>query len=144
MTNPVDEGFLRQYEFAIALHRASQLLKYELDAGLSNYAVNFLQLSMLLIVASGRAQSPATIARRLGVDPAVVTRALDRLEERQFVQRTRSLEDRRTVLVSLTEPGLITLAKLSDVASEILHSRLGRIRVGELEQLNSALTIVVG
>jgi DNA-binding MarR family transcriptional regulator len=43
------------------------------------------------------------IAKEISLTPAAVTSLLDRLEERGFVRRSRSTEDRRKVLVHATE-----------------------------------------
>ncbi|APR35687.1 hypothetical protein BTO02_09940 [Paraburkholderia sp. SOS3] len=128
----------------MALRRTGDLVIHEIDAGLSDFAVNFLQLSMLVAIASGRAHSPAGIAQKLDVDRAVVTRALDKLEANHFVQRRRSVDDRRNVLVSLTEPGAISFNKLCNVASAILRARLGKVPSGECEHLQCLLALVRG
>jgi DNA-binding MarR family transcriptional regulator len=43
------------------------------------------------------------LATAVGLSPGAVTTALDRLEQRGFVRRTRDSEDRRRVMVELTE-----------------------------------------
>jgi len=43
------------------------------------------------------------LATAVGLSPGAVTTALDRLEQRGFVRRTRDPEDRRRVMVELTE-----------------------------------------
>lgn len=50
------------------------------------------------------------LARDVSLSHATVTGVLDRLEKRGLVQRTRSEEDKRKVLVSTTESGLVLLA----------------------------------
>jgi DNA-binding MarR family transcriptional regulator len=45
------------------------------------------------------------LADAAGVAPSTATRILDALERREIVRRTRSLEDRRSVTVSLTDRG---------------------------------------
>jgi DNA-binding MarR family transcriptional regulator len=45
------------------------------------------------------------VARRLGLSPASMTRLLERLESRGYIRRTVDPEDRRRVLVALTEAG---------------------------------------
>jgi DNA-binding MarR family transcriptional regulator len=45
------------------------------------------------------------LARRLGLSPASMTRLLERLESRALLVRQADVQDRRRVLVSLTETG---------------------------------------
>jgi DNA-binding MarR family transcriptional regulator len=52
------------------------------------------------------------LARRLGLSAASMTRLLERLESRGLVQRTMDIEDRRRVLVELTEAGRETTGTL--------------------------------
>ncbi|MDQ0330534.1 MULTISPECIES: MarR family winged helix-turn-helix transcriptional regulator [Phyllobacteriaceae] len=51
-------------------------------------------------------QSAGAIAVVTGLTPAAVTALIDRLEARGYVTRTRSLEDRRKVMVEATETTL--------------------------------------
>jgi MarR family transcriptional regulator, organic hydroperoxide resistance regulator len=46
------------------------------------------------------------LAKHMGVTPATMCVAVDRLEELGYMTRTRSLEDRRTVVLRLTPAGL--------------------------------------
>jgi DNA-binding MarR family transcriptional regulator len=144
MSNPLNEGFLRKLGLAVALYRAGELMRNELDAKLSEYSVNFLQLNMLVAIASGSAHSPAAISRLLNVDPAVVTRTLTKLEARELIQRTRNQKDRRSVRISLTDPGLGILIHLCEAASQILDSKLIRLASEEYEQLRRLSVLVIG
>ena len=51
----------------------------------------------------GGPQSAGAIARVTGLTPAAVTALIDRLEARGLLTRTRSLEDRRKVVIEATE-----------------------------------------
>ncbi|KUM26496.1 MarR family transcriptional regulator [Mesorhizobium loti] len=51
----------------------------------------------------GGPQSAGAVAAATGLTPAAVTALIDRLEARGLVTRTRSLEDRRKVVVEATE-----------------------------------------
>jgi len=48
-------------------------------------------------------QSAGAVAAATGLTPAAVTALIDRLEARGYVTRTRSLEDRRKVVIEATE-----------------------------------------
>ena len=51
----------------------------------------------------GGPQSAGAVAVATGLTPAAVTALIDRLEARGFLTRTRSLEDRRKVVIEATE-----------------------------------------
>jgi MarR family transcriptional regulator, 2-MHQ and catechol-resistance regulon repressor len=70
-----------------------------------------------------------------------VTRLLDRLEEADppLVQRRRSEEDRRVVLVSIAPAGLDLLARLDAPVAELHRSLLGHLTRTELAELNRLL-----
>jgi DNA-binding MarR family transcriptional regulator len=51
----------------------------------------------------GGPQSAGAVATATGLTPAAVTALIDRLEARGLVTRTRSLEDRRKVVIEATE-----------------------------------------
>ena len=86
--------------------------------------------------------SMGPLASALGVTMATLTVAIDRLEKKGYVLRTRSETDRRMVFVELTHNGMVAfrihnmyhirlmnemLEGLSDHDKEVLHMVLGRI-----------------
>ena len=60
---------------------------------------------VIMLLGDSPGQSQAAITRWLGVEPPTTAKMLARLERAGFVQRVRSADDRRVVLVSLTEKG---------------------------------------
>jgi DNA-binding MarR family transcriptional regulator len=64
-----------------------------------------------------------------------ITRLLDRLEERELVERGRFPGDRRTVSVGITEQGIALLDKLPAAVRDCHHRQLGHLSPAELETL---------
>ena len=60
------------------------------------------QESLLMLLAEEEPVSQAHVARTLGIEPATVTKMVERMERNGLVERTRSADDRRIVLVSRT------------------------------------------
>jgi DNA-binding MarR family transcriptional regulator len=60
---------------------------------------------LLLQLSNGDCRSQADLVDALGLDHSTVTKMLQRLERTGVVERRQSEEDRRVVLVSLTETG---------------------------------------
>ena len=76
----------------------------------------------LVVLVSRGPQRMADLAQLLGVNSSTATRHCDRLQRRGLVRRTPAADDRRAVLVSLTEAGQrlvsqITAARRREIAS---------------------------
>jgi DNA-binding MarR family transcriptional regulator len=68
-----------------------------------------------------------------------VTRLVDRLESAGLVERRRTPQDRRIVLVRLTRPGRELLARLDRPELDLHKQMLGHLSRGELDELNRLL-----
>lgn len=68
------------------------------------------QVRALFQLERGEACTAGELAKRADLSPASMTALLDQLEDSGIVRRERSAEDRRRVLVSLTDAGHETLA----------------------------------
>ncbi len=77
----------------------------------------------------------ATLSRDLELDPAAMTRSLDRLEAKGLVRRERSTHDRRVVHLIVTEEGE-RLAQLAQaVVVDVLNQHLQGFSHAEFETL---------
>lgn len=94
------------------------------------------QLVCLLEVAAHGPIPVARLAREVYLSPSTVVGILDRLEAKGYVQRERSREDRRVVVISITEAGRAIAAR----APSPLHDRLaeGLRRLNKAEQATIA------
>lgn len=89
-----------------------------------------------------RLQGPgpvATLATELNIDPGALTRLLDRLEAKGLVRRERSSEDRRVVIVTMTEQGQQATAEVPAVLSDIFNQLLSGFTREEWRSLVSML-----
>ncbi|MGT2743204.1 MarR family winged helix-turn-helix transcriptional regulator [Streptococcus plurextorum] len=59
------------------------------------------------IIGKGKNVTPSDIAKELMVTLGTVTTALNKLEKKGYITRTRSLEDRRVVYLGLTKKGRV-------------------------------------
>ncbi len=83
-----------------------------------------------------------SIAARLINRVPDITRLVDRMEGRGLVTRTRSQEDRRVVLVSLTEKGR-RLASLNEDLLAFHAGQFDHMSGDELETLNTLLVRII-
>ena len=61
---------------------------------------------------TGGRMSAGELSRATGLSSAATTSMIDRLERKGFVRRTREADDRRQVLVEMTEDGSVRLGRL--------------------------------
>lgn len=100
------------------------------------------QLLALTTVANDRDITAKDISERIHVSPSTVVGVLDRLEQRDLIQRRRSEQDRRRVLVNATAEGrkLVDrvrypmLESIQDVLEELPQRRRDEL-AGALERL---------
>lgn len=97
------------------------------------------QLSALTMIESEKT-TLGDVARRLMVTPAVVTGLIDRLEKRGYVRRINSTDDRRRVLLALTDEGRAAADSVSKRLQGEVASALHGYSVSDLEQLDRSLT----
>ncbi|WP_020659750.1 MarR family winged helix-turn-helix transcriptional regulator [Amycolatopsis benzoatilytica] len=83
------------------------------------------QLHCLQLVHSGVSDSPAELARLLGLTTGAFTRLLDRMEDQQLVRRLPDPEDRRRLKVALTGNRMAELAELYGTLARRFAGQLG-------------------
>ncbi len=76
----------------------------------------------------------SVVARLVSRAPDV-TRMLDHLEQRQLIARTRSRQDRRAVLIAMTESGLALLEQIAEPLRQCHERQLGHLQSAELKEL---------
>jgi DNA-binding MarR family transcriptional regulator len=79
------------------------------------------------------------VAEVLDVSLSNASGLIDRLEERALVERIRVPDDRRIVLVRLTDTGRKTLGEAEVVKEELVGRVLRRLDPTQLDRLNAAL-----
>src|SRR3954449_12128091 len=90
---------------ALLLVQAGDLLLRNADETLAGAGVDGRAYTILSILETDGPGSQQELARLLGKAPAIVVAAVDDLEARGLVQRTRDPADRRRTRVTLTKAG---------------------------------------
>jgi MarR family transcriptional regulator, organic hydroperoxide resistance regulator len=88
---------------------------------------------VILLLGDSPGRSQAEITRWLGVEPPTTAKMLARMERAGFVERVRSAEDRRVMLVTLTEKGKSLHHRVGELWSEL--NRLTTAGLSETDQL---------
>lgn len=73
------------------------------------------------------------------LSPPTITGVVDKLEERGLVERVRNPEDRREILIAITQKGTITLTMGEELHKRFLDRSLSVLSDAELRQLASLM-----
>ena len=116
-------------------------MQAELNRLFSEYGVSSPQYNVMRILRglAGDGVACQEIADQMITRTPDITRLVDRLEQAGFVQRGRTSEDRRLVLVRILPAGLELLAKLDQPVLDLHKKALGHLSYEELTQLNNLL-----
>lgn len=96
-----------------------------LSKDLSRGNVSFAQFYLMSYLSTSRELTMTDIARKMGHSTAAATGLVDRLEKLGYVERMHAADDRRKVLVRITNKGVDLVAKLrgalQDRVAEAMH-----------------------
>ena len=138
-----DPGFdLRPLEVTGRLSRIGPLLARRQEAVFSRFGVNRGEvgaLSALRVAGPPHRLSPTSLGRGLMMSSAGVTSRIDRLERRGLVRRLPDPDDRRGVIVELTDEGLALVDQAVEAVTESDRQLLGRLDGQEMTDLEELL-----
>jgi DNA-binding MarR family transcriptional regulator len=92
-------------EFLTAFDALAQAVRRARGSAAANGGLTLSQYGLLEGLSAQPSARVQELAGNAGITSSTATRILDALERRGIVERTRTLEDRRAVAVSLTEEG---------------------------------------
>lgn len=138
MQTTVDEK-VQVFNNIIKIYRA---LQRELNRRLGNLNLNYLDFLVLRAVSDGP-KSMISIANRYFVTQASITSSVDKLESIGAVKRTRSKEDRRVILVEITEKGKEIYDEGIRLYRELVEEILRGMKEEEVKELLDKLNYVL-
>lgn len=118
---------------------AGTLLAERADDTLGRAGLTGRDWTVLAILDEDGPGSQQELARLMGRAPAVIVAAVDVLEERGLVERTRDPADRRRSRVTITPQGAEALRHGDRLADEAVASLLAGLDPDELRQLHDLL-----
>lgn len=136
-TDSLERGIIRSLRRII---RAVGLYSREL---LRRRNLTTSQLAALRQIARQGRLSAGDVARGISVSQATITGVLDRLERRGLVTRTRDPEDRRRVVIELTETGREVVATSPPPLHERFVLRLAELPEAERHEIDRVLRRIV-
>jgi DNA-binding MarR family transcriptional regulator len=126
----LDSGRLVQQvarELSTALDR--QLAPFDLTA----------QQAALLLRAARQETSPSQLKALLGTDTAGMTRLLDRLEAKGLLKRRRHPDDRRSIVIELTDATRALIPRVAPIFKRVNGQLLAGFTEPEVAQLTTTL-----
>ena len=136
----------REEETYLALLRTADALETEVEAWLKEYGLTGTQYNALRILrGAGPDGLPCReIGERMITHDPDVTRLLNRLEGRGFVERTRASSDRRVIYGKITAAGLKLLREMDSPIEKRAREMLHHVGQQKLKQLIELLELVRG
>jgi len=128
------------YDPIIADFRAAMnQLKCASSERLVRLGISMAQLHILYTLQRAGEMPMSRLADVLNVSLSNATGLIDRIEERGFVERTRVPEDRRIVMIRVTEAGRRMLDEVDAVSADLLRTVFGRIGRSQLAAVGRAI-----
>lgn len=93
------------------------------------------QFHMLALIARKKICNVSYLAEKLEVKPSAITVMIDRLVQHGYVERRHDEQDRRAVLLSVTDRGGEVLEEAKKKSREVLKTRLSVLNQHELDTL---------
>ena len=126
-------------EILIALRRIVRAIDLHSRRLAEEYGLTGPQVVLLRQVVRSGEIYVAELAKKISLSHATVTDILNRLERRGLIVRTRSVTDRRRLLVQPTEQAIMLIQKSPPLLQEQFSARLARLHDWELNQILSVL-----
>lgn len=105
--------------------------------------ISFMQWIVLMKLREGAAMTASDLCRDMRHDTGALTRLLDQLEERGYIVRERSKEDRRVVQLQLTPAGRKQAVDLIPFAVERLNIAVGDFSKAEFNEFARLLNKLI-
>jgi len=123
----------------LLLSKVGAVLIDQADEALAPAGVDGRDYGILSIIATDNPSSQLELAQLMGKAPALVVGAIDELESRGLVERTRDPADRRRSRVRLTAAGERALERADEIAGELVAEMLSGLNADGIEQLRGLL-----
>jgi DNA-binding MarR family transcriptional regulator len=121
------------------IRRLYTLLLARFEGALAQADFTLTQWIVLIQLRDGIARTASDLAADLDHDSGAITRVLDQLEGRGFLQRRRSAEDRRVVELRLTAAGNAIAGELLPLVVDQTNAALAPLSKAEFVQLRELL-----
>jgi DNA-binding MarR family transcriptional regulator len=121
------------------VNRLAGEIRTRVDRRLKEHELTRSQLSIVMPLHVGRASTAAELTRELRVDSTAVTRLVDRLEAKGWLQRVADPEDRRVQRLELTAQARARIPEMQAVGDELEAGFLAGVDSADLAVFHRVL-----
>lgn len=137
------QSFQLQDSLGYLVKRTQGLMRDRIEGVFASEGVTFQQWVVLMHLRDGMATTTAGLCAEIRHDSGAMTRLIDQLEERGFIERQRQAADRRIVDLALTPAGRKMVESLIPLATDTLNSVLTDFTKVEVQQMQGLLRKII-
>src|SRR5689334_5758396 len=136
-------SFHLQDSIGYLVKRTQRLMHDRIETVFASQGITFQQWVVLMHLRDGLATTTAGLCQELRHDSGAMTRLIDQLAERGYIERQRQAADRRVVDLALTSSGRKMVESLIPLAVDTLNSALEDFTKTDVRQLKDLLRRVI-
>ncbi len=125
-------------------NKINKKLIHYLNSRLMKFNLTTEQWAVLMRLSKQNKISQKHLAEVSGKDQSTLTRIIDILERKDFIERHPSKEDRRSIFIYITEAGLSTCKEVAPFLEEIFNDVLKGISYEKLKIFNGVFLQIDG
>jgi DNA-binding MarR family transcriptional regulator len=137
------EEFHLKDSIGYLVKRAQRLMHDRIEAAFASQGITFQQWVVLMHLRDGLATTTAGLCAELRHDSGAMTRLIDQLHERGFIERQRQEADRRIVDLALTSAGRKMVESLIPLAVDTLNGALSGFTKTDVQQMKGLLGKII-
>ena len=123
--------------------RAQAAMLDSIEPVFAGHGFTFMQWVVLIYLRDGIALNAKDICAEFHYDSGALTRVIDQLEERGYIERQRSRNDRRSIELHLTASGRELVQSLVPVVVDRLNLALSDFTRAEVQELTRLLNKLI-
>ncbi len=130
------------YRIESLLRKVASTVRKQGRAILGDFDITPAQFDALVLASDGRNLTIGDLSAKLGLAYSTTTDLVDRLERRNFVERSRDHEDKRVVRLSVSAEGDALIDRVLQTRRQYLGRVLSHSNSSEQDMLMQALTML--
>lgn len=131
-------------QLCFPIYAASRLITREYQPFLDNLEITYPQYLVLMVLWENNNLPVNDIAKKLILNTNTITPLLKRMEQQGLINRKRSEEDERKVMVQLTEKGMNLQVQASQIPEELSKRILeSELKLDDLIKLKEGINAIV-